>query len=365
MAHKTLLPTYDVFDEERYFVPAATQVRVQHRGVRIGVTICEDLWNDRTYWPMRRYPLDPVERLVDGGVDIIVNLSASPFHSGKPRLREQIAVSAARRHGKPVFLCNLVGGNDELIFDGSSLAAFPDGTIGCRAAAFREDLVWADVDGEAGFVAGRVEPAPTEGAADVLAALELGLRDYLEKCGFRSVVLGLSGGIDSAVTAAVAARAIGPDKVYGVTLPSRYSSRGSIEDSEALARNLGIHYQMISIESLFQAGLELLGPVFAGLPADITEENMQARFRGVVLMALSNKFGHLLLTTGNKSEYAVGYATLYGDMCGGLAVIADLPKMLVYEVAREVNRQAGFAVIPDAIGGTSSRPERPGFASPL
>ncbi len=362
MGHKTLLPTYDVFDEERYFVPADSEFLVSYRGTRFGITICEDLWNDRTYWPMRRYSLDPVERLVDRGVDVILNLAASPFHSGKPRLREQMASATARRHGLPVFICNLVGGNDELVFDGSSMAVSPDGRLLCRAGAFREDLVWADVlTGEASCVGGRVEPAPTEGAADILEALELGLRDYVVKCGFDRVVLGLSGGIDSALTAAVAARALGPDSVLGVALPSRYSSRSSLEDAATLAQNLGIEYRTISIDPLFQCGLDTLKPVFGDRPMDVTEENLQARFRGIVLMALSNKFGYLLLTTGNKSEYAVGYATLYGDMCGGLGVIADLPKMLVYEVAREVNRQAKRAIIPGAILAKAPSAElRPG-----
>ncbi len=350
LGHKTLLPTYDVFDEERYFVPADTECLVTYRGTTFGLTICEDLWNDRTYWPMRRYPLDPVERLVDRGAEVVLNLAASPFHSGKARLREEMASVTARRHGKPVLMCNLVGGNDELIFDGSSVGISPEGKVLCRARAFAQDLVWADVAPTRGvFLEGRVEPPSTHEPADVLAALELGLRDYVHKCGFRDVLIGLSGGIDSAVTAAISARALGPDHVLTVALPSRYSSRSSLEDAAALARNLKIQHRTISIEPLFQSALDLLQPLFGDRPHDVTEENLQARFRGVILMALSNKFGHLLLTTGNKSEYAVGYATLYGDMCGGLGVIADLPKGLVYQVAREINRQAGQAVIPESI----------------
>lgn len=349
LRHKTLLPSYDVFDEDRYFVPAETNEPVTYRGTRFGISICEDLWNDRGFWARSRYPVDPVERLVEQGAQVLLNLSASPFHVGKAGLRRDIVAAAAARHRRFVFLTNLVGGNDELIFDGSSLGVGPDGAPVCQAASFREELLCCDFDPDDHSPAsGQRHALPTTRAREVLEALELGLRDYVFKCGFRKVVLGLSGGIDSALTAAIATRALGPDNVMGVAMPSRYSSQGSVDDARALAEGLGISFQVISIEPLFKASLEALEPVFAGLPQDLTEENLQARARGVVLMALANKFGRLLLNTGNKSEAAVGYSTLYGDMCGGLAVIADLPKGLVYEVAREINALAGYNVIPES-----------------
>ncbi len=336
---KTLLPTYDVFDEDRYFQPAGENPVVDWGGRRLGVTICEDVWNTPDYWPVRLYPRDPVAEL--GPVDLLVNLSASPFHLGKERQRFEMLQNVARRRGAPLAYCNLVGGNDELIFDGNSLVLDAAGHLVGQAAAFREDLLLVNLPG-----ARPVAFASAEPMASLHDALVLGLRDYVQKCGFTSVVLGLSGGIDSAVTACLAVQALGAANVLGVSMPSEFSSKGSVEDARELARRLGIRWMILPIQDGFEALRRTLRPVFAGLPADTTEENLQARLRGNLLMALSNKFGHMLLTTGNKSELAVGYCTLYGDMCGGLAVIADVPKTTVYELARYINRVE--PVIPES-----------------
>ncbi|RME95541.1 MAG: NAD+ synthase [Verrucomicrobia bacterium] len=340
--HKTLLPTYDVFDEDRYFEPAAENEPVEWNGHVLGLTICEDVWTDAPVWPRRRYRRNPAAELVAAGARCLLNLSASPWHLGKNRVRHEMLATLARRLHVPLLYCNSVGGNDELIFDGASLALDREGRVLARGALFAEDLVVVDTEGTP-LTAPPGEPADEE---KLHRALVLGLRDYLYKCGFRSAVLGLSGGIDSAVTAALAVAALGPENVHGVALPSRYSSEGSLRDAEALARNLGIRFDVIPIEPAFQALKESLAPVFRDLPEDVTEENIQARLRGVILMALSNKFGSLLLTTGNKSELAVGYCTLYGDMCGGLAVINDLPKTAVYRLARWINRER--EIIPTA-----------------
>lgn len=341
---KSLLPTYDVFDEDRYFEPAEVNQPVPFRGRKLGVTICEDLWNDEDFWPLRRYRRNPASELVDAGADLLLNLSASPWHLGKDRTRRAMLSGLVRKHRCPLLYCNLVGGNDELVFDGGSLVFDSDGTLRASGASFAEDMVWFD-DRACG--AGAVETSvPLDDLRMVYQALVLGLRDYLHKCRFTSAVLGLSGGIDSALVACLAAEALGPENVLGVSLPSPFSSQGSLDDARSLAQNLGIRYQTIPIHEGFQALKKSLAPMFEGLPEDTTEENLQARLRGLLLMGLSNKFGSLLLTTGNKSELAVGYCTLYGDMCGGLAVISDVPKTLVYELARWINRSR--EVIPSA-----------------
>jgi NAD+ synthase (glutamine-hydrolysing) len=339
---KMLLPTYDVFDEDRYFEPALENRPVEFNGCWLGLSICEDVWNDEGFWRERRYRRDPVTELVAAGAELLVNVSASPWHLGKNRVRHEMLRSVAQKAGVPLVYCNLVGGNDELIFDGGSLVFGRNARLLGRGAAFQEDLILVDLAG-GGQEHTVEEPADEQ---KVYQALVLGLGDYLRKCGFQSAVLGLSGGIDSAVTACLAAAALGPDQVRGVSLPSPYSSSGSLDDARELAENLGIGYEVIPIGPAFGSVKELLGGAFAGVPEDVTEENIQARLRGLLLMALSNKFGSLLLTTGNKSEMAVGYCTLYGDMCGGLAVISDVPKMMVYRLARWINRDR--KIIPES-----------------
>lgn len=331
---KTLLPTYDVFDEDRYFDPASANAPVEFRGLRLGLTVCEDVWNDADFWPRRRYRPDPAADLVAAGVDLLLNISASPWHLGKESTRLAMLRSLCAKSGVPVLYCNLAGGNDELVFDGRSLAFNAEGGLLAEGAAFAEDFRVVDTRTSGGMSAS----SPCE-EAQVHDALVLGTRDYLRKCGFRSAVLGLSGGIDSAVVAALAVAALGAENVRGLALPSQYSSQGSIDDALALARNLGIRCDVVPIQAPFDAVKSQMTPLFEGRPEDTTEENIQARLRGVALMSMSNKFGSLLLTTGNKSELAVGYCTLYGDMCGGLAVISDVPKTLVYRVARWVNRE--------------------------
>ncbi len=331
---KTLLPTYDVFDERRYFEPGGRCEIVSWNGLRIGVTICEDIWTE-DYLQRPFYDRDPVEELSGQGMDLLLNLSASPFHLGKPAQRRSMIGGVARHAKVPVIYCNAVGGNDQLVFDGHSLVADANGHISSQLPGFAESCRVMDP-----FITiDSTDEFEENDAAQLYQALVLGLRDYVAKCGFSSVCLGLSGGIDSALTAAIAAEALGPNSVYGLTMPSAYSSAGSVEDSLVLARNLGIGCDVVSIGETFEAVKAAMRPVFAGKPEDVTEENMQARIRGLFLMALSNKANHLLLTTGNKSELAVGYCTIYGDMCGGLAVISDLPKVRVYEVARWLNRQ--------------------------
>ena len=342
---KALLPTYDVFDEDRYFEPFRGPQILELGGRRLGISICEDVWNDRDFWKRRRYHHDPIEELMHAGAGAIVNLSASPFSAGKHRRREEMLGSMARKHHVPVVYVNQFGGNDDLVFDGRSCAFAADGAPIARGRSFDADIVLCDIDG------GR----PIGPAVDVIAeseiwrALVLGTRDYTRKCGFARVVLGLSGGIDSALTAAVAAEAVGADHVLGVLMPSPYSSRGSIDDSRQLAANLGIETLTLPIEPAMQAMEHTLHEAFTNAGRDVTEENIQARIRGNLLMALSNKRGALLLTTGNKSELAVGYCTLYGDMSGGLAVIADVPKTIVYRVARWLNESKGRPVIPEPI----------------
>jgi len=331
---KTLLPTYDVFDEDRYFEPATENSPVQFNGRRLGLTICEDVWNDEDFWRDRRYRRNPAADLAQAGAEILLNLSASPWHLGKNRTRRDMLASLAAKAKVPVIYCNAVGGNDELVFDGTSLAYNADGHLLAEGAMFQEDFLVVDTDG-----ASVVDPRGHPDEEKIYQALVLGLRDYLHKCGFKSAVLGLSGGIDSALTAVIAVDALGRENVRGVSLPSQFSSTGSLDDARVLAANLGIQYDVIPIQPLFETVRAQLKPVFAGRAEDTTEENIQARLRGMILMALSNKFGSLLLTTGNKSELAVGYCTLYGDMCGGLAVISDVPKTMVYRVAAWVNRE--------------------------
>lgn len=344
--HKTLLPTYDVFDEDRYFEPASENLPVEFRGRKLGLTICEDVWNDEDFWSQRRYRPNPAVELARAGAEIILNLSASPWHVGKDRTRHAMLASLAGKIGRPVVYCNLVGGNDELVFDGQSLVFNAAGGLVAQAEAFREDFRVVDTG-----VAGGATPRDLVTEQSIHDALVLGTRDYLHKCGFRSAVLGLSGGIDSAVVAALAVAALGRENVRGLALPSEFSSEGSLSDAHQLAENLGIAFDVVPIQPPFLTVKGQLHGVFAGRAEDVTEENIQARLRGVILMAMSNKFGSLLLTTGNKSELAVGYCTLYGDMCGGLAVISDVPKTMVYRVARWINadarRRLGHDLIPE------------------
>jgi len=341
---KSLLPTYDVFDEDRYFEPFRGPQILETNGRRLGISICEDVWNDRDFWQRRRYHHDPVEELVNAGADVIVNLSASPFVAGKHAKREQMLGGMARRHGVPLLYVNQFGGNDDLIFDGRSCAFDSMGAPTARARSFDADVLICDLDNSKPLA----PPDDLNIESEIWRALVLGTRDYARKCGFRSAIVGLSGGIDSALTAAIAAEAVGPGRVLGVMMPSPYSSRGSIVDALTLAQNLGIETMTLPIDGVMRAMTATLSDAFSGLPADVTEENIQARIRGNLLMALSNKRGALLLTTGNKSELAVGYCTLYGDMSGGLAVIADVPKTMVYRVARWLNETRRMEVIPDA-----------------
>jgi NAD+ synthase (glutamine-hydrolysing) len=338
---KTLLPTYDVFDEDRYFEPAAENAPVTFNGGSIGLTICEDIWNDEDFWPERRYQPNPPMELVAAGSRILFNISASPWSVGKDETRQRMLRSIALKAKCPVVFCNQIGGNDELIFDGSSLVFNSTGETIARAKTFAEDFVVVDTGSTAS-----VAPANWTEEEYVYHALVLGLRDYLHKCGFKSAVLGLSGGIDSALVATLAVAALGAENVRGVALPSQFSSQGSLADAELLTQRLGIHYEVIPIQSAFESVKNQLQAAFTGRPEDTTEENIQARLRGVILMALSNKFGSLLLTTGNKSELAVGYCTLYGDMCGGLAVISDVPKTMIYRLARWINRER--EIIPES-----------------
>jgi NAD+ synthase/NAD+ synthase (glutamine-hydrolysing) len=340
--HKSLLPTYDVFDEDRYFEPCRDAQILEVGGLRLGISICEDVWNDRDFWERRRYHKDPIEAMVQSGAQAIVNLSASPFTVGKQELRERMLGHMAQKYGLPVAIVNQVGANDDLIFDGRSSAFNAEGRMVARAKAFQEDILLLDLGAEGAIATDDFTPE-----AEVWKALVLGVRDYARKTRFRTVLLGLSGGIDSALTAAIAAEAMGPENVLGVMMPSRYSSQGSVDDSVTLARNLGIRTMLLPISEIMTTYESVLAVPFAGVDSDVTEENIQSRIRGNLLMALSNKFGSLLLTTGNKSEVSVGYCTLYGDMNGGLAVIADLPKMMVYRVSRWRNRCG--SVIPESI----------------
>jgi NAD+ synthase (glutamine-hydrolysing) len=352
---KTLLPTYDVFDESRYFEPGpsnATENLFTVGGTVIGQSICEDLWNDEKMIARRLYHQNPIADLNAAGAEILVNASASPFVINKHAFRLELFGTQVKRYGKPLVYVNQVGGNDELVFDGNSVVLDASGNVIAQAKPFEEDLLVVDVQSKSdtGFQpvhsAGKDHGLEARATEDVYCALRLGLGDYVRKCGFKSVVLGLSGGIDSALTAAIAADALGRDKVVGIALPSRFSSDHSVEDARQLAANLGIPFHIVPIKKIHDAYEFTLAGPFNDLPADVTEENLQARIRGAVLMAFSNKFNHLLLTTGNKSELAVGYCTLYGDMCGGLNLIGDVPKTTVYELSEHLNRRAGKEIIP-------------------
>jgi NAD+ synthase (glutamine-hydrolysing) len=337
---KTLLPTYDVFDEHRYFSPADSIIPVPFKNMTLGLTVCEDIWKTPTG---TLYEKDPVEMLVNLNADIIFNLSASPFTMDKRHFRKKLLKNLAKKHKIPIIFVNQVGGNDDLVFDGHSLAVDLNGKILAEGYEFKEDLITVDIKNKTGTM--RV--LKTDDTEAIYNALVLGTKDYALKCGFKSVVLGLSGGIDSALVATIAANALGPSNVHCIAMPTRYSSKGSLDDAEALAVNLGVNYKVISIDNLFQNFLDTLSPLFKGRENDVTEENIQARIRGMTLMALSNKFGHLLLTTGNKSEMATGYCTLYGDMAGGLAVISDVPKTMVFEIAKQINSKK--EIIPESI----------------
>ncbi|MCG8529125.1 MAG: NAD+ synthase [Desulfovibrionales bacterium] len=356
VAHKTLLPTYDVFDENRYFEEGKLRGLITLNGHKIGVTICEDIWNDKSYWKHRRqYTQDPLGSLTEDGAELIVNLSASPFTLGKQFVREEMLASMARHYDVPFVYVNQVGGNDDLIFAGKSLAVSNEGVLIAKAKSFEEDVLLVDMTAKSG----RIETDDASDEAQAWNALVLGTRDYVQKCGFKKVVLGLSGGVDSALTAAVAAEALGSENVIGVLMPSPYSSQGSIDHSVDLAKRLGIYTETIKIEPMLSAFLDSLDPVFDGADTDVTEENLQARIRGNLLMAISNKFGALLLTTGNKSELSVGYCTIYGDMAGGLAVIADVPKTLVWRVCRWANEHYGNKIPVEIIEKAPSAELRP------
>jgi len=370
--HKTLLPTYDVFDEDRYFQPASQHTPVLYKDVNIGLSICEDIWTRGDILEKLSYQVDPLQLLSEKQPQLLINISASPFGIGKEHIRLELVKEQTRRHKLPMIYLNSVGGNDQLIFDGRSFVMNEKGELVAMAKAFEEDLIFVEVESvetpseksaRAKETAAKIAPGKTEKetalklkgtitefssdrTVNTLAALVLGTRDYMGKCGFKRAVIGLSGGIDSAVTAAIAVKAVGKENVMGIAMPSPYSSKHSIDDARELAENLGIEFHIVAIEPAMKAYDGMLAPLFAGRQQDVTEENIQARIRGGILMAASNKMGHLVLATGNKSELAVGYCTLYGDMCGGLAVISDLPKMLVYDLARYINEEAGKPVIP-------------------
>ncbi|OGR03519.1 MAG: NAD+ synthase [Deltaproteobacteria bacterium RIFOXYD12_FULL_53_23] len=344
--HKQLLPSYDVFDEARYFEPGTDNGTFCYQGLHLGLTICEDIWNDKSLFARPLYATDPVPAMLakaETPVDLLINIAASPFNIGKGAIRQKIFTNLCQRHHLPLIYVNQVGGQDSLIFDGDSVALDKHGVITAQAARFVEDMVVVDTDTWQGQIHHTPADAEQE-TAEVCEALVLGTRDYVRKCGFSKVVIGLSGGVDSALTAAIASLALGPENVLGMALPSPYSSPDSIEDAEQVARNLGLDFTILPITGLFETFLTSLAPIFAGAKPDVTEQNLQARIRGNLLMAIANKQGRLLLSTGNKSENAVGYCTLYGDMSGGLAVIADVPKQLVYALCRHLNRDG--EVIP-------------------
>jgi len=340
---KMLLPFYDVFDEQRYFAPARNQRLFSLGGDHVALTICEDAWNDKSFWENRLYSVDPVEELLRGGGSIILNISASPYWRDKRQTRRDMLANIARHHCKPVLMVNQVGGNDSLVFDGSSIAIGRDGRVIAQAKSFEEDLIFVDTDSLTGDIHLNAE----EEDEAIFRALVLGTRDYVRKCSFSRAIVALSGGIDSALVAAIAVEALGKENVIGIGMPSPYSSQGSIDDSRRLAENLGIRFEIIPISSLFAEYNNALAPMFTGLPPDITEENIQSRIRGNLVMALSNKFNSLVLTTGNKSEMATGYCTLYGDMVGALAVIGDVVKTEVYALCRHLNRER--EIIPVSI----------------
>jgi NAD+ synthase (glutamine-hydrolysing) len=333
MQSKMLLPTYDVFDEMRNFAPARRQDLFSFCGKRMALTICEDAWNDKQFWQKRLYTVDPVDALVQAGGNFVLNISASPFWIGKRELRRDMLASIAKQHKAPVAMVNQVGGNDSLVFDGSSIVLNREGQVIAQGRSFEEDLVFFDSND----LTGEMHEQMAGDEASVYSALVLGTRDYIRKCGFQKAIVGLSGGIDSALTAVIAADAVGPENVIGVGMPGPYSSKGSIDDARALANNLGVRFELLSINPAYEAYRGILCGVFEGQKEDVTEENIQSRARGTLLMSLSNKFGAIVLSTGNKSELGVGYCTLYGDMVGGLAVISDVPKTMVYRLSEYVN----------------------------
>ncbi|MGA9558214.1 MAG: NAD+ synthase [Terriglobales bacterium] len=339
---KMLLPTYDVFDEMRNFAPARSQQLFDFCGKKMALTICEDAWNDKHFWNKRLYVVDPVEELVRAGGNFVLNISASPFWLGKREFRQNMLAAIAKNQKVPVAMVNQVGGNDSLVFDGSSLVIAPDGRVIAQGKSFEEDLIFFD----SANLTGDLHPQIEGEEASAYQALVLGTRDYVQKCGFQQAIIGLSGGIDSALTAAIAVEALGSKNVIGVGMPGPYSSPGSISDARDLAANLGIRFELLSINEIYESARQALAPVFAGRPEDVTEENIQSRARGLLLMSMSNKFGALVLSTGNKSELAVGYCTLYGDMVGGLAVISDVPKTLVFRLAAYVNSRGNAPLIP-------------------
>ncbi len=343
---KMLLPTYDVFDEMRNFAPAKSQDLFSFCGNRVALTICEDAWNDKFFWSKRLYTVDPVDALIRAGGNLVLNISASPFWIGKRELRRDMLASIARHHKVPVAMVNQVGGNDSLVFDGSSIVLNAEGNVVAQGRSFEEDLIYFDSGSQGAILTGDLHDQIEGEEASVYAALVLGTRDYMRKCGFQEAIVGLSGGIDSALTAVIAVDAIGPENIVGVGMPGPYSSPGSIDDARALAKNLGIRFELLPIDRAFEAYRQTLQEVFAGRKEDASEENIQSRARGTLLMALSNKFGAIVLSTGNKSELGVGYCTLYGDMVGGLAVISDVPKTLVYRLSHYVNSRR--PVIPRA-----------------
>lgn len=352
---KMLLPTYDVFDELRYFDPASSQKVLPYCGNKLALTICEDAWNDKHFWHRRLYSVDPVDELLRAGANLVLNISASPFHIGKRELRYKMLQTIAVDNKVPVVFVNQVGGNDSLVFDGSSCVIAPDGNVVAQAKSFEEDLVLVD----AKTLQGELHPQIEGEEASAYAALVLGTRDYVRKCGFRSAIIGLSGGIDSALTAVIAVDALGKENVTALAMPSQYSSEHSVKDARELACSLGIRFEVVPIGGIFDCYRKALALVFAELPEDVTEENIQSRIRGNLLMAMSNKFGHLVLTTGNKSELGVGYCTLYGDMVGGLGVISDVPKTLVYRLSHYVNSRQ--PVIPEStLSKAPSAELRPG-----
>jgi NAD+ synthase/NAD+ synthase (glutamine-hydrolysing) len=342
-AHKKLLPDYDAFDERRYFEPGTKCSTFAYKGHKIGLTICEDVWNDKDFFPQRLYPVDPVVDMIRDGADLIINIASSPFHEGKREFRWDRLGNIAKKHEVHLIHVNQVGGNDSLVFDGLSVAFDSKGQMMARALDFEEDLVVLDTEKQEGDL----HPVTKNDQESVLKALVLGTRDYIQKCGFSKAVVGLSGGIDSALTAAIAVRALGKEQVTGIFMPSQFTSRENFEDTKKLAENLGIGFLQLPIAGIFEAFLKTLSPVMSDVATEVTGQNIQARIRAILLMALSNKQGSILLSTGNKSEVAVGYCTLYGDMSGGLAVISDVPKMMVYELAELVNKEE--EVIPKRI----------------
>lgn len=342
-AHKRLLPTYDVFDEERHFEPGREYSPFVYKGWKLGLTVCEDIWNDKDFFPRRPYPEDPVSRIIEEGANLVINISASPYFAGKREFKWDMLASIARKYKVPLLYVNQVGGNDSLLFDGTSTAFDITGQLVARARDFEEDMVLFDTD----TPKGDLHPVSGTELESVLKALTMGTRDYVHKCGFSKAVVGLSGGIDSALTACIAVQALGKENVLSVFMPSQYTSKENFEDTERLAKNLGVELVRLPISGIFEAFLKELHPVLKDVATEVTGQNIQARIRGTLLMALSNKLGSLLLATGNKSETAVGYCTLYGDMCGALAVISDVPKMMVYELARFINKDK--EVIPSRI----------------